>query len=35
LHPKSKQVVKQFAGAFKVIRRKREREWVTLLLRRK
>jgi ribosomal protein L11 methyltransferase len=35
LHPKTKQVVKQFAGEFKVIRRKREKEWVTLLLRKR
>jgi ribosomal protein L11 methyltransferase len=35
LHPKSKQVVKQFSGSFEVIRQKREKEWVTLLLRKK
>ena len=35
LHPKTQQVVKQFAGDFKVIRQKREKEWVTLLLRKK
>jgi ribosomal protein L11 methyltransferase len=35
LHPKTKQVVKQFAGDFKVIRQKREKEWVTLLLRKR
>jgi ribosomal protein L11 methyltransferase len=35
LHPKTQQVVKQFAGGFEVIRQKREKEWVTLLLRKK
>ncbi|HEY6368068.1 MAG TPA: 50S ribosomal protein L11 methyltransferase [Candidatus Binatia bacterium] len=35
LYQKTKQVVKQFVGGFKVIRRKREKEWVTLLLRRR
>jgi ribosomal protein L11 methyltransferase len=35
LNPKAKQVVKQFAGDFQVTRRKREKEWVTLLLRKK
>ena len=35
LHPKTKQVVEQFAGDFKVMRRKREKEWVTLLLRKR
>jgi ribosomal protein L11 methyltransferase len=34
LYQKTKQVVKQFGG-FKVIRQKREKEWVTLLLRRR
>jgi ribosomal protein L11 methyltransferase len=34
LNPKTHQVINQFAN-FKVIRRKREKEWVTLLLRRK
>ena len=32
LYQKNKQVVKQFVGGFRVIRRKREKEWVTLLL---
>jgi ribosomal protein L11 methyltransferase len=35
LYQKTKQVVKQFVGGFKVIRQKREKEWVTLLLRRR
>ncbi|HSF57961.1 MAG TPA: 50S ribosomal protein L11 methyltransferase, partial [Candidatus Binatia bacterium] len=35
LHPKTKQVVKQFAAAFTVMRRKREKKWVTLLLRKR
>jgi ribosomal protein L11 methyltransferase len=35
LYQKTKQVVKQFVGGFRVIRRKREKEWVTLLLQRK
>jgi ribosomal protein L11 methyltransferase len=35
LNPKTKQVVKQFARDFKVLRRKRQKEWVTLLLRRR
>jgi ribosomal protein L11 methyltransferase len=35
LHSKSKQVVKQFTGGFKVMRRKREKEWVTVLLRKR
>jgi ribosomal protein L11 methyltransferase len=32
LYQKNKQIVKQFVGGFRVIRRKREKEWVTLLL---
>jgi ribosomal protein L11 methyltransferase len=35
LNPKVKQVIDLFAGDFKVMRRKREKEWVTLLLRRR
>ena len=35
LNPKAKQVINQFAVHFKVMRRKREKEWVTLLLRRR
>jgi ribosomal protein L11 methyltransferase len=35
LNPKAKQVINQFAADFKVMRRKREKEWVTLLLRRR
>jgi ribosomal protein L11 methyltransferase len=35
LNPKSGQVINQFAAQFKVISRKREKEWVTLLLRRR
>jgi ribosomal protein L11 methyltransferase len=35
LNPKSGQVINQFAAHFKVIGRKREKEWVTLLLRRR
>jgi ribosomal protein L11 methyltransferase len=34
LNPKAEQVIHQFAAEFKVISRKREKEWVTLLLRR-
>jgi ribosomal protein L11 methyltransferase len=35
LYSKAEQVAKQFGGEFKVMRRKREKEWVTLSLRRK
>jgi len=35
LNPKSGQVINQFIAHFKVISRKREKEWVTLLLRRR
>jgi ribosomal protein L11 methyltransferase len=35
LYSKAEQVANQFAGDFKVMRRKREKEWVTLSLRRK
>jgi ribosomal protein L11 methyltransferase len=35
LNPKARQVINQFAADFKVMRRKREKEWVTLLLRRR
>ena len=35
LNPKAKQVINQFAADFEVMRRKREKEWVTLLLRRR
>lgn len=35
LNPKSGQVINQFTAHFKVISRKREKEWVTLLLRRR
>jgi ribosomal protein L11 methyltransferase len=35
LYQKTRQVVKQFVGGFKVIIQKREKEWVTLLLRRR
>ena len=35
LHPKAQKVVHSFAAAFKVVKRKREKEWVTLLLRRR
>ena len=35
LNPKAGQVINQFTVDFKVIRRKQEKEWVTLLLRRK
>ena len=35
LNQKTKQVINQFAANFRVTRRKREKEWVTLLLRRR
>jgi ribosomal protein L11 methylase PrmA len=35
LNPKAKQVINQFAADFKVMRRKREKEWVTFLLHRR
>jgi ribosomal protein L11 methyltransferase len=35
LNPKTKQVINQFTANFRVTRRKREKEWVTLLLRRR
>ena len=35
LHPKANSVVRRFAGKFRIVRRKRSREWVTLWLRRK
>jgi ribosomal protein L11 methyltransferase len=35
LHRKTEQVIKHFAADFKVMRRKREKEWMTLLLRKK
>jgi ribosomal protein L11 methyltransferase len=35
LMPKGKQVIDQFAAKFSVMRRKQEKEWVTLLLRRR
>jgi ribosomal protein L11 methyltransferase len=35
LNPKAGPVIHQFAADFKVMRRKREKEWVTLLLRRR
>jgi ribosomal protein L11 methyltransferase len=35
LMPKAKQVIDQFAAKFSVMRRKQEKEWVTLLLRRR
>jgi ribosomal protein L11 methyltransferase len=35
LNPKAQQVINQFAADFEVMRRKREKEWVTLLLRRR
>jgi ribosomal protein L11 methylase PrmA len=35
LNPKAKQVINQFATDFKVMRRKREKEWVTFLLHRR
>ena len=35
LHPKAQKVAHSFAAAFKVMRRKREKEWMTLLLRRR
>jgi ribosomal protein L11 methyltransferase len=35
LNPKTQQVIDQFAQDFKVMRRKREKEWMTLLLRRR
>jgi ribosomal protein L11 methyltransferase len=35
LNRRTEQVLKHFAGDFKVMRRKREKEWMTLLLRRK
>jgi ribosomal protein L11 methylase PrmA len=35
LNPKAGQVINQFTADFKVMRRKREKEWVTLLLRRR
>jgi ribosomal protein L11 methylase PrmA len=35
LNPKTRQVINQFAPDFQVMRRKREKEWVTLLLRRR
>jgi ribosomal protein L11 methyltransferase len=35
LNRKTEEVVKHFAADFKVMRRKREKEWITLLLRRK
>jgi ribosomal protein L11 methyltransferase len=34
LHRRAEEVLKQFAGDFKVVRQKREKEWVTLLLRK-
>jgi ribosomal protein L11 methyltransferase len=34
LHPKANAVVRRFAGIFRIVKRKRSREWVTLLLRR-
>jgi ribosomal protein L11 methyltransferase len=34
-HRKTEQVIKHFAADFKVMRRKREKEWMTLLLRKK
>ena len=35
LMPRTKQVIDQFAANFSVMRRKQEKEWVTLLLRRR
>ena len=35
LKPKTQQVIDQFAPDFRVMRRKREKEWMTLLLRRR
>jgi ribosomal protein L11 methyltransferase len=35
LNPKTQQVIDQFEADFKVMRRKREKEWMTLLLRRR
>lgn len=35
LHPKAQQVITEFAANFKAMARKREKEWVTLLLRRR
>lgn len=35
LNPKAEQVIDQFAPDFRVMRRKREKEWMTLLLRRR
>jgi len=35
LNPKTKQVINQFAANFRVTRRKREKEWMTLLLQRR
>jgi len=35
LNPKTQQVIDQFVPEFKVMRRKREKEWMTLLLRRR
>jgi ribosomal protein L11 methyltransferase len=35
LHPKAGIITRAFAGRFRVIKRKRSREWVTLLLQRK
>jgi ribosomal protein L11 methyltransferase len=35
LHPKAGVITRAFAGRFRVIKRKRSREWVTLLLQRK
>jgi ribosomal protein L11 methyltransferase len=35
LNPKAGQVIHQFTADFKVMRRKQEKEWVTLLLRRR
>jgi ribosomal protein L11 methyltransferase len=35
LHPKAHKVIRSFAADFKVLGRKREKEWMTLLLRRR